>query len=198
MRVGYCRVSTGEQSLEVQHEQLTKSGCEKIFSETQSGAVAENRPVLQEALAFIREGDLLVVTKLDRMARNTLDMLTIIKDLGARGVKFTSIAEPWANTDSPAAEMLLTFMAGVATFERARLKERQREGIDRAIRNKEVRDDGVTPKYAGRPPSIDAAEVLRLKAEGKGPAKIAAILDCGETSVRRILKQQGNENANCL
>lgn len=180
MRVGYCRCSTEEQSLDVQREALKAAGCERIYEEKQSGASADDRAELQAVLNFVRSGDVIVVTKLDRMARNTLDMLTIITDLGKKGVKFTSIAEPWANTDSPAAEFMLTCMAGVATFERARLKERQREGIELAKKN------GV---YKGRKPTVPRDKVWELKDQGIGPAEIARTLEIGESSVFRVLRE---------
>lgn len=186
MKVGYSRVSSDDQSLDIQREQLTAAGCERIYEEMQSGAEAESRAELQKVLSFVRAGDTVVVTKLDRMARNTLDMLTIVSDLGKRGVKFTSLAEPWCDTTSAAGELMLTVFAGVATFERARLKERQREGI------KAAKAKGI---YKGRKPTVPRDRVLALKAEGKGPAEIARMLEIGESSVFRVLRASANRVA---
>lgn len=132
--IGYARVSTHDQSVDVQLEQLTKAGCQRIFEERVSGKSVAGRDELHAAIKFMVPGDVLVVTKLDRLGRNTIDMLTLITDLGKRGIKFTSLAEPWANTDSPAAELILTLMVGVATFERGRSRERQLETSQRSPR----------------------------------------------------------------
>lgn len=132
MKVGYARVSSDDQSLEIQIKELEAAGCERIYEEKVSGKNAEDREQLQAVIKFVRDGDTVVVTKLDRMARNTLDMLTIIQDLSNRKVKFISLAEPWANTDSPAGELILTIIAGVADFERKRIRERQMAGIEAA------------------------------------------------------------------
>lgn len=181
MKVGYCRVSTTDQSLDIQREALQAAGCERIYEEKVSGADIDNRPELLAVVGFLREGDILVVTKLDRLARSTLDMLTVITDLGERGVKFTSLAEPWANTDSPAAKLMLTMMAGVATFERERIKERQREGIEAA------KARGV---YKGRKPTVPRERVLELLDGGMGPAEVARTLKIGESSVFRVKRER--------
>jgi DNA invertase Pin-like site-specific DNA recombinase len=181
MKVGYCRVSSDDQSLDVQRQQLTEAGCERIFEEKVSGESTDNRGQLQAALQFVREGDVLLVAKLDRLARSTVDMLTIITDLGKRGVKFTSLAEPWADTTSAAGELMLTVMAGVAQFERKRIKERQREGIDAA------KQKGV---YRGRKPTVPVDRVRELRAQGVGPAQIARELGISESSVFRALGRE--------
>lgn len=174
--IGYARVSSESQSLEIQREQLKTAGCRHVFEEKVSGKDADARQELQAALRFVSEGDKLVVCKLDRLARSTIDMLTIVTGLAQRGVKFQSLAEPWANTDSPAAEMLLTFMAGVAQFERGRIRERQREGIEKA------KAKGI---YRGKKRKITAELVRPLKAEGLGPAAIAKRLGCSRMTVYR-------------
>lgn len=177
-KIGYARVSTDEQSTAVQRGELQLFGCSVIREESASGASRDGRPELALILDFIRPGDVLVVTKLDRLARNTLDTLTLITDLGKRGVGFTSLAEPWANTDSPAAELMLTLMAGVATFERARTRERQAAGIAKA------KDEG---KYKGRKPLSPEkiAEIQELSASGLGPAEVARRAGVGRSSVYR-------------
>ncbi len=112
-----------------QRNALQAAACDIIREEKVSGSSTAGREQLAILLDFIAEGDTLVVTKLDRLARSTLDMLMIITKLGERGVQFVSLAEPWANTDSPASKLMLTVMAGIAEFERGRIRERQREGI---------------------------------------------------------------------
>ncbi|MCV0371749.1 recombinase family protein [Filomicrobium sp.] len=181
MKVGYCRVSTDDQSLDIQQDQLKAAGCERIYEEKISGKDAGNRPELAKVLAFVREGDVIVVTKLDRLARNTLDMLTIITDLGERGVKFTSLAEPWANTDSPAAKLMLTMMAGVATFERERIRERQAEGIKRA------KENGA---YKGSKRRFDPEKIRELAEQGMGPTEIMREIGAKSTmTVYRALNE---------
>lgn len=106
--LGYARVSTDDQSLDIQREQLRAAGCKRIFEEKASGKSADVRAELQALLKFAEPGDTIVVTKLDRLARSTLDMLRLITGLAKRGITFKSLAEPWASTDNPAAELMLT------------------------------------------------------------------------------------------
>jgi DNA invertase Pin-like site-specific DNA recombinase len=130
--LGYARVSTDDQSLDIQREALRAAGCQRLFEEKASGKAADSRDELQALLKFAEPGDTIIVTKLDRLARSTLDMLQVITSLGKRAITFKALAEPWASTDNPAAELMLTVMAGIAQFERGRLRERQAEGIARA------------------------------------------------------------------
>jgi DNA invertase Pin-like site-specific DNA recombinase len=131
-------------------------------------------------LDFVQPGDEIIVTKLDRLARSALDTLMVISDLGSRGVGFRSLAEPWADTTSPAGKLMLTVMAGVAELERERIKERQREGIARAKAN---------GKYRGRKPMGDEliAKIKALKADQRRPTDIARMLRVGRTTVYRVL-----------
>lgn len=180
MIYGYARVSTDDQDLTIQREALKSAGCEMIREEKRSGSSRDGRAELAILMDFMRDGDTLVVTKLDRLARNTVDMLTIITELGDRGVSFRSLAEPWADTTSPAGKLMLTVMAGVAEFERARIRERQREGIEKA------KADG---KYQGGKVQIDRAEVRRMIDEGLSKAEIARRMQISEMSVYRIVKE---------
>lgn len=177
---GYARVSSDDQSLDLQRASLKAAGCEMIREEKVSGASREGRDELAVLLEFIRKGDTLIVCKLDRLARNTVDMLTIITDLGERGVAFKSLAEPWADTTSPAGKLMLTVMAGVAEFERGRIKERQREGIEAA------KAKGV---YTGGKQQVDRVAVWRMLDQDVSKAEIARQLECSEMSVYRIIKQ---------
>ena len=180
MKVGYCRVSTDDQSLTVQHEQLTAAGCERIYAETASGKNADDRPELQAVLGFLRAGDVLVIPKLDRLARNTLDMLTIITDLGKRDIGVQSLAERDIDTTTPAGKLMLTVFAAIAQFERERIKERQAEGIARAKRE---------GRYTGGKKRFDPAVIRKLHFEdGLQPFQIREQLGCSGDTITRALK----------
>ncbi len=176
---GYARVSSAGQSLDVQREALHAAGCIMVREEKVSGSKLEGRDELQTLMDFMRDGDTLVVTKLDRLARNTLDTLGLIEELSDRGVAFKSLAEPWADTTSPAAKLMLTIFAGVAEFERDRIRERQTEGISRAK---------ALGAYKGRPRSADPLEIRRLRSEGLAPGAIQRQLGVSESTVFRALR----------
>ncbi len=183
MIVGYARTSTIDQhaGIEAQNRDLVAAGCEKVFSE-QVSSVAE-RVQLKACLSFLREGDALVVTKPDRLARSTGDLLAIEADLTKRGIGLVvqSMGLDTRNGCNPTTRLQLTILAAVAQFEREIMLERQREGIAAA------KEAG---KYKGRPPSINAHEVLRL-AQTAGPAAAARHLGIARSSVYRILSENG-------
>ena len=185
--VGYARVSTTDQraGLEAQLRDLKAAGCEEIFEE-QISAVAK-RDRLTEALRFVRKGDTLVVTKPDRLARSTTDLLKVVEDLDQRGdgLIMLSIAGQQLDTRSPTGKLMITMLAAIAEFERGLLLERQREGVAKA------KADG---KYKGRKPTARAktADVLRLNAEGLQRTEIARRLDIGVASVYRVLADVRN------
>lgn len=182
MIVGYARTSTVEQSagLDAQVRDLKAAGAEDIFAE-QVSSVAQ-RPKLGEALRFVRKGDTLMVTKPDRLARSTVDLLGIAKTLDGRGVNLVVLSMGGQQLDarSPTGKLMLTMLAAVAEFERNLMLERQREGIARA------KAEGA---YKGRKPTAraKAADVLRLAGEGAKREDIAAQLGIGIASVYRIL-----------
>jgi DNA invertase Pin-like site-specific DNA recombinase len=188
MKYGYARVSDESLTLETQIAELKAAGCEVIRHEKKSGTTREGRTELQLILDLIRKDDVLIVSKLDRLARNTVDMLTIISELGKKGVKFKSLAEPWADTDSPAGELIITVMAGVAQFEAKRIAERRDAGIKRARENGEKRENGML-KYAGRVPSLPRTEILAARGAGEGPASIAKRLGIARSSIYRVLAE---------
>src|SRR3954468_3311266 len=165
MNVGYARTSPTDQAagLAAQERDLTSAGAERIFGE-QVSSVAK-RVKLAECLAFMREGDALTVTKPDRLARSTTELLSIEADLSKRGIGLVvlSMGGERLDTRNPTSKLMLTILAGVATWEREIMLERQREGIPKAK---------AAGKYKGRPVSIDAAEIARM-AEAMGPAAIA-------------------------
>jgi len=178
MLVGYGRVSTSGQSLEVQLEALDLAGCEKVFSEKKSGNSTSGRQALEDALSFVREGDTLVVTRLDRLARSAGDLHGIVRQLADKGVEFRCLQQGAMDTSSSTGKLLLGVLASIAEFEADIRRERQREGIDRA------KAAGV---YRGRKPSIDAEEVRKLRSQGVGASEIAKRLGIGRASVYRAL-----------
>lgn len=129
MDIGYARVSTGGQELEDQREQLAAAGCQRIFLETVSGAAPMGqRPELTRLLDHLRPGDVVTVTRLDRLARSTRELLQIVERLQASEAGFRSLGEPWADTTSPAGRMVMTVFSGVAEFERSLIVERTQRG----------------------------------------------------------------------
>jgi DNA invertase Pin-like site-specific DNA recombinase len=186
---GYARVSSADQDLTVQREALKAAGCEVIREEKVSGGSREGRQELEMLLSFLRPGDTLIVTKLDRLARSTLDMLLLITELGNRGVGVRSLAERDIDTTTAAGKLMLTVFAAVAQFERERIKERQVEGIKRARDNREVSERTGRLKYAGGKPRIDRAEVTRLKTEGLNPTQIATKLGINRVTVYRLTSE---------
>ena len=182
MKIGYGRTSTAEQQagLDAQLRDLTAAGCEKVFTE-QVSAVGI-RPQLDAALEFIREGDTLVVTKLDRLARSTQHLLEIADRVKGKGADLC-IMNLGADTSTATGRLIFTIIGSVGAFERELMLERQREGIAKA------KAEG---RYRGRKPTARAraAEVKALKAEGVRPIDIARRLGIGRASVYRVLTAQ--------
>lgn len=132
MKIGYARVSTLGQSLENQLESLAKEGCDKIFQEKASGKSADNREQLQLALDFVRAGDVLIITKLDRLARSMIDLGAISKTLKDKGVGLKALDQPEIDTTSAIGELLFNILGSVASFERSLINERTAEGRAKA------------------------------------------------------------------
>lgn len=179
MKIGYGRTSTLEQlaGMEAQLRDLHAAGCEKLFRE-QASAVGK-RPQLEAALDFIREGDTLIVTKLDRLARSTQHLLDIAERVKAKGAELC-ILNLGVDTSTATGRLMLTVVGAIAAFERELMLERQREGVARA------KAEG---KYKGRKPTARAraAEITALKADGVRPVDIARRLGIGRASVYRVL-----------
>jgi DNA invertase Pin-like site-specific DNA recombinase len=175
--VGYARVSSAGQSLEVQLAQLQETGCEKVFAEKRSGRTTADREQLALALDYVRDGDVLVVTRLDRLARSMVDLRQIVDRLNAKGVGFRALQQGAIDTTRSDGRLMLNILASFAEFEADIRKERQAEGIAKA------KDAGV---YKGRPASVPAAEVNRLLAEGLGPSAVARQLNIGRATVYRL------------
>ena len=180
MLVGYARTSTTDQTagLEAQIRDLKAAGAEKVYSEQVSSVAS--RAKLDECLAFLREGDALVVSKPDRLARSTAELLAIEADLSKRGIGLVvlSMGGERLDTRNPTSKLMLTILAGVATWEREIMLERQREGIAKA------KADG---KYKGRPASIDAEAIRAAVAAGEAPAHVAKRFGIARSSVYRMI-----------
>ena len=181
MLVGYGRTSTLEQvaGLEAQIRDLTAAGVEKLFSEQLSSVDAE-RPQLEAALDFVREGDVLVITKIDRIARSVSHLCAIEAKLRAKGASL-KVLSPELDTSSSMGRLVFNMVAAIAQFEREIMLERQREGIAKA------KAEG---KYKGRAPTAmaKADEALTLLKGGMGATEIARQLGIGRASVYRIIE----------
>jgi DNA invertase Pin-like site-specific DNA recombinase len=181
MQIGYARTSTIDQKagLDTQLEELKKTGCDKIFVEQVSSVDIEARTQLAAALDFIREGDKLVVTKLDRLARSVSHLMQILDDLSVKSAHL-QIMGLGIDTAGPTGKLILTVLGGMAEFERGIMLERQREGIAKAK---------AAGKYKGRKPTARAKskEVMDLHRAGTGPSEISKQLGIGRASVYRII-----------
>lgn len=179
MRYGYARVSTDDQDLTLQREKLLAAGCEVVREEKRSGTKLAGRDELKTLLEFMREGDTLVVTRLDRLARSLEDLSAIARQLQAKGVSLMATEQP-VDTSNAAGKAFFQMLGVFAEFETNLRRERQMEGIAKAKAN------GV---YKGRKASIDPAEVQRLhQVEGLGATEIARKLGIARTSVYRVLE----------
>lgn len=175
--IGYARVSSVGQSLEVQEAALREAGCERIFAEKKSGREAAGREQLALALDFIRDGDALVVTRLDRLARSVIDLRQIVDRIVAKGAVFRVLQQGQIDTGSATGKLFLNMLGAFAEFEADIRAERQREGIEAA------KARGV---YKGRKPSVDAEEIKRALETGERPADLARRLGCARSTVYRL------------
>ena len=177
MKYGYARVSSSGQDLTIQVEALTKAGCETIRQEKVSGTSTQGRDELKTLLDFLREGDELVVTRVDRLARSIRDLQNIVYELDQKGVVLSATEQP-IQTNTSAGKCFLDMLGVFSEFETNLRKERQLEGIAKA------KERGV---YKGRKPSVDVERVRELKAEGLGASAIAKQMGIGRASVYRAL-----------
>ncbi len=180
MILGYARVSTDGQSVDAQVKTLRAAGAEKIFRETASGAQTD-RTQLRRALDALGEGDTLLVTRLDRLARSTRDLLNTLDAIGKAGARFRSLGDAWADTTTAHGRLLLTFLGGIAEFERDLIRARTGEGRERA------KARGV---HTGRPPALtphQRAEALRDLAKGKATqADLARRFNVSRSTISRL------------
>jgi DNA invertase Pin-like site-specific DNA recombinase len=180
MLIGYARVSTGDQDLTVQRAALKEAGCRRVYEEKVSGA-RRDRPQLARLLDQLREGDVVVVHRLDRLARSTRDLLEIAELLRDAGAGLRSLGEPWADTTSPAGRMVLTVFAGIAEFERALIHQRTSAGRA-AARRRGVR--------FGRPSKLAAEQIAlarRLIEEGRSAREVARMFKVHRATLYRAL-----------
>lgn len=177
--VGYARVSSVGQALDVQEAALLEAGCDKIFAEKRSGTTQEGREELRRALEYVREGDTFVVTRIDRLARSVPDLFEIVTDLNWRGVGFKALQQGGIDTTTAAGEAFLGLLAVFARFETTLRKERQMEGIAKA------KAEG---RYRGRPVTVDKTAIRRFHAEGVKPMHIAQRLGIARSTVYEALK----------
>jgi DNA invertase Pin-like site-specific DNA recombinase len=180
MLYGYARVSTLDQDLSIQLDALAAAGCAVVRSEKVTGTSTDGREELATLLQFLREGDTLVVTRIDRLARSLRDLQNIVHDLRQRGVILKATEQP-IDTSTAAGKCFLDMLGVFAEFETNLRRERQLEGIARAKAN---------GAYAGkgRPASIDAVRIREMKARGLGASAIAKALGVGRASVYRVLE----------
>jgi DNA invertase Pin-like site-specific DNA recombinase len=179
MKIGYARVSTEDQHGDLQLDALTQAGCQRLFCEKVSGA-GPQRPELLRMLEQLRAGDMVVVWKLDRLARSTRDLLATVETIRAAGATFRSLSEPWADTTSHGGKFILTVFAGMAEFERELIRERTRAGRDVAKRR------GVR---FGRPKKLNVEQrdlAVRLRAEGKSVKEVANIFGVHVSTIYRL------------
>ena len=179
MIIGYARVSTDGQGLDGQLAALKAAGAERIFSEKISGAVTD-RKALAKAIAALSSGNVLLVTRLDRLARSTRDLLNVLDAVSKVGAKFKSLADSWADTTTPHGELMVTILAGLATFERHLIKARTDEGRKRAQAR------GVR---FGRPMKLSRfqiEEVLTRRTAGEAMADIGRSYGVSHSTISRL------------
>lgn len=182
MLIGYARVSTTDQNLDIQLKELTNHGCQRIYQEKVSGA-CRDRPELQRMLDHLRPSDIVVVLKLDRLARSTRNLLDIVDHIKSSQASFCSLSEPWADTTSHAGKMIMTIFAGIAEFERDLIRERTSAGRKAAL------ERGV--KF-GRPKKLNIEKMvlaMRLIEEGKSVFEVADTFDVNRATIYRLIEK---------
>jgi DNA invertase Pin-like site-specific DNA recombinase len=176
---GYARVSTDGQTLDAQIEALKAAGCTKVYQEKISGARSD-RPQLAKAIAALGTDDVLMVTRLDRLARSTRDLLNILATIGEKGARFKSLADHWADTTTAHGQLMITLLGGIAEFERSLIKARCDVGRDRA------RANGVR---FGRHPKMtkhQIAEALARREAGERLVDIGRSYNVSHSTISRL------------
>lgn len=181
---GYARVSTVDQDTTIQEEALKAAGCHRVWSEKTSGTTTDGRTELESVLEFLREGDTLMVTRIDRLARSMRDLQNIVHDLKVRGIHLKATEQAAIDTSTPSGKCFLDMLGVFAEFETNLRKERQMEGIAKAK---------AAGKYKGKPALKDDTkeQVIELFKAGKRQVDIIAETGIGRTSVHNILKAAG-------
>jgi DNA invertase Pin-like site-specific DNA recombinase len=183
-KIGYARVSSNTQDYQGQVEALKAAGCERIFSEKMSGKSADDRRQFKRLMKELLPGDVVVVTKLDRLARSSRDLHNIIHELDALSCGFVSLREGWCDTTTSAGRLMMTIMGGIAQFERELIRSRCEEGIVRA------KAKGVT---FGRKRKLDK-EMVRVAADryakGETMAELAEVYGVDQATIWRALQPE--------
>ncbi len=177
--VGYARVSTTGQTLDAQLAQLKAAGCDLIFKDTASGARVD-RKELQRMLSKLERGDVVTVTRIDRLARSLFDLFAIVQRINQSGAVFRSIAEPWADTGTSTGRMMLAVMAGMADVERDLIRTRTAEGRARAT---------ARGQHMGRPPKLtpeQRREAIARRDAGEAVAEIARSYNVNRMTITRM------------
>lgn len=185
MIIGYARVSSAGQSLDIQIEALTAAGCEKIEAEKKSGRTAVDRPELARALDQLRTGDQLVVTRLDRLARSVEDLQRLVEQINATGAAFRCLQQGGVDTTTSTGKLMLAILGAVAEFENDIRRERQRDGIEKA------KEKGI---YRSRPATIDEQQIASLSEAGLGATEITRRLGISRASVYRVSGKRRSVN----
>jgi DNA invertase Pin-like site-specific DNA recombinase len=183
-RIGYARVSSTDQNFDGQIERLQAAGCTKIFAEKLSGKSTNGRHELTKTFKALRPGDVLVITKLDRLARSIRDLLSIIDQLKLGGVMLKALDDTWLDTTSPHGELIFTIMGAMAEFERKLIRQRCEEGIKRAK---------AQGKQFGRPAALDAGQrrkIAERHANGESMAALARDYAVGVATIFRVLRPE--------
>jgi DNA invertase Pin-like site-specific DNA recombinase len=178
-RLGYARVSTYGQTLDAQLAQLKAEGCGKIYREKASGAQADRRE-LQKLLKAIAPGDVVTVTRIDRLARSTFDLFAIVRRITEAGAQFRSLAEPWADTATSTGRLMIAVLGGLADVERDLIRTRTAEGRSRAK---------ARGQHMGRPPALtpqQQKEARRRRAEGATLKELARSYNVGIATIARL------------
>jgi DNA invertase Pin-like site-specific DNA recombinase len=179
MRYGYARVSTGKQDFELQVEALKAAGCERIFAEKVSGKSTDGRREFQRLLKALNPGDVVVVTKLDRLARSARDLLNILGQLEEGSCGFVSLGEAWCDTTSDVGKLVITIMSGIAEFERKLILSRTEAGIAKA------KQQG---KKFGRPSALDVGQKRKIAERYAAGETMQALADEYEVGVASIFR----------
>ncbi len=182
MLIGYARVSTAEQSLDAQLAELTAAGCERVFSEKLSGARASDRQALQKLLKQATHGDVVVVTRLDRLARSTRDLLNIIEEFTREGIGFRSLRETSIDTTSATGRLVLSILGSIGEFERELITARMDEGRKRAV----AKGVKFGPKF--KLSHYQKQEALARLAAGETQADVARTYGVSAATLCRLQK----------
>ena len=178
-RLGYARVSTYGQTLDAQLEQLKAAGCGRVYREKVTGVRADRRELLK-LLKALAPGDVVTVTRIDRLARSTFDLFAIVKQIVDGGGQFRSLAEPWADTGTSTGRLMIAGLGGLADVERDLIRTRTAEGRARAT---------ARGQHMGRPPKLNPAqqaEVRRQRAEGATLKELAKSYNVGSATISRL------------